>query len=222
MIPVIKRLIDVTICGAALVALAPVFLIAALLVKLSSPGPVFYKAKRAGYQGRPFELLKFRTMHVGADRHGAITGKSDPRVFPAGRIIRRLKIDELPQIMNVLKGEMTLVGPRPEDVGIVRSCYGPAQLRVLDVVPGLTGLPQVRFYPEFPVTEAAGMNPEEYYCKVILPMRLEMDLDYVRRQSLWLDLQLIFTTIYLIGFKSWCLPLADKLRPSLLPTGKSA
>src|ERR1043165_38330 len=147
-IPIAKRLLDLTLCSLALVVLRPLMLLAARLIETSSKGPVFYHAPRAGYKGRTFYELKFRTMHVGADRHGAFTAKGDPRVFAAGKFLRIFKIDELPQIFNIFRGEMSSVGPRPEDVGIVRDCYNPRQRRVLEVAPGLTGLPQVRFFPE--------------------------------------------------------------------------
>ncbi len=202
-IPWSKRFIDIVLSLLGLILLAPVMLLAALVIKLSSPGPVFYTAKRAGYKGQTFGQLKFRTMHVGADLHGAFTSNGDSRVFPAGRILRLFKIDELPQIFNVLRGEMSIVGPRPEDVKIVRDCYDARQFCVLDVLPGLTGLPQVRFFPELSIIDPGGMDPQQHYRQVILPMRLEMDLHYVRRRTFWLDLYLITATLYLIAFKSW-------------------
>jgi lipopolysaccharide/colanic/teichoic acid biosynthesis glycosyltransferase len=202
-IPFAKRCFDLALCGVALIFLGPVMLVCALLIKLSSKGPIFYHARRAGYRGHPFDELKFRTMHLGADRHGAFTAKADPRVFPAGRLLRLFKIDELPQILNIVRGEMSIVGPRPEDLEIVEQCYTPAQRSVLDVAPGLTGFPQVRFFPELSVIDTRGMDPQEHYKKVILPMRLEMDLEYVRRQSFWLDVYLVMYTAYLILIKSW-------------------
>ncbi len=220
--PAGKRLLDIALSSVALLALAPVFLLAAVVVRMSSPGPVFYRARRAGYKGRPFHALKFRTMHVGSDRQGAITANSDPRVFPAGIVLRRLAVDELPQLLNVLKGEMSLVGPRPEDVDIVERCYTAEMRSVLDVAPGLTGLPQVRFYPEFPMPKEAGLDTDKYYCDVILPMRIEMDLDYVRRRSFWLDLRLILVTAYLVGCKSWKSALRHGTRPAALAGSESA
>jgi lipopolysaccharide/colanic/teichoic acid biosynthesis glycosyltransferase len=202
-IPLAKRALDILVCGLAMIVLGPIMLLAAIAIKLSSRGPVFYHAKRAGYKGQPFYELKFRTMRIGADVAGAFTAKKDPRVFPAGTVLRLFKIDELPQILNILRGEMSIVGPRPEAFEIVEECYTPSQRRVLDVAPGLTGLPQVRFFPELSVIDTAGMDPQEHYKKVVLPMRLEMDLEYVRRQSFWRDLGLILETARLILFKSW-------------------
>lgn len=202
-IPPAKRALDLILCSLALVFLGPLMLLVAALIKLSSHGPVFYHAMRAGYKGRPFAELKFRTMHLNADRHGSFTAKDDPRVFPVGRFLRLFKIDEMPQILNILRGEMSIVGPRPEDTDTVEKCYNAEQRKVLDVAPGLTGFPQVRFFPELSMIDPGGMDPQEHYRRVILPMRLEMDLEYVRRRSLWLDIYLIGYTIFLIAFKSW-------------------
>ena len=140
--PIFKRLMDILFSAIGLVLLGPLMLLAAAVIRLSSPGPVFYVAKRAGLHGRAFGLLKFRTMQVGADRLGACTAQNDSRVFAAGRILRLFKIDELPQLINVLRGEMSIVGPRPEDWQIVHDCYTPEQRRVLEVVPGLTASPK--------------------------------------------------------------------------------
>lgn len=202
-IPVSKRVMDVTISLFMLVAVAPLMLVIALLIKLSSPGPVFYVAPRAGRQGRPFGQLKFRTMHVGADHGGAFTASNDARVFAVGRFLRLFKLDELPQLLNVLRGEMSVVGPRPEDVETVRSCYRPEQMEVLEALPGLTGIPQVRFFPELSVIDPEGMDPQRHYREQILPVRLAMDLDYVRRRTLWMDLCLVLKTAYLVLFESW-------------------
>lgn len=202
-IPFAKRVLDLALSVTALVLASPLLVFAAIAIKLSSPGPVFYLARRAGYKGQPFLEYKFRTMHVGADRHGAFTGKQDARVFAVGHILRLFKIDELPQLFNIIKGEMSIVGPRPEDVETVERYYTPDQRRVLNVAPGLTGLPQVRFFPDLSVVDSAGMDPQEHYRRVLLPMRLELDLEYVRRQSFWLDCQLIVHTAYLVLVKSW-------------------
>jgi lipopolysaccharide/colanic/teichoic acid biosynthesis glycosyltransferase len=202
-IPVSKRLTDVVLSLLALILLSPVMLAAAVMIKLSSSGPVLYRARRAGYKGEPFDELKFRTMHLGADRHGAFTVLNDSRIFPAGKLMRLFKIDELPQIFNILRGEMSIVGPRPEDVAIVSECYDPRQRQVLEVPPGLTGFPQIRFFPDLSVIDPKGMDAQQHYRRVILPMRLEMDLEYVRKRSFWLDIYLMLMTVYLIAVKSW-------------------
>jgi lipopolysaccharide/colanic/teichoic acid biosynthesis glycosyltransferase len=202
-IPFWKRLTDIVICGAALIVAAPLLLLAAIVVKLSSPGPVFYVGKRAGLRGEEFGIWKFRTMHVGSDRVSGYTGEGDPRVFPAGRLLRLFKMDELPQIFNILRGEMSVVGPRPEDLSIVRECYSAEQMEVLSVPPGLVGIPQVRYFPDFCHIDTEGMSAEEHYRKVILPFRLQLDLEYVRRMSLWYDIYLISATAFLLLFKTW-------------------
>lgn len=207
-----KRLLDVALSLAALIVLAPLFALLAVLIPLVARGPVFYVASRMGQGGVPFGQLKFRTMHTGADKLGAFTATGDTRVFPLGRILRLFKLDELPQLINILRGEMSIVGPRPEDVQTVERYYTPAQRRVLDAVPGLTGLPQVRFFPELSIIDPGGMDPQEHYKRVILPMRLEMDLEYIRRQSVWFDLYLILTTIVLITIKAPLLALGVKVR----------
>jgi lipopolysaccharide/colanic/teichoic acid biosynthesis glycosyltransferase len=198
-----KRLFDIIFASLGLLLSAPLFGVIAAAIKLSSKGPLFYVAPRAGRYGVPFGQLKFRTMRIGADRAGAFTAKNDSRIFPAGRILRLFKLDELPQLWNVLRGDMSFVGPRPEEINIVSTCYTPDQRRVLDVPPGLTGLPQVRFFPELSIIATDGMDPQEHYREVILPMRLDMDLEYVSRQSFWFDLYLIAWTAWLILFSSW-------------------
>jgi lipopolysaccharide/colanic/teichoic acid biosynthesis glycosyltransferase len=128
------------------------------------------------------------------------------------------KIDELPQIFNILRGEMSIVGPRPEDVATVERCYTAAQRQVLEAVPGLTGLVQVRYFPELSVIDPGGMDPQEHYRKVILPVRLEMDFEYIRRRSFWFDAALIIWTIYLIVFRAPLLMLGVKPKPASLPS----
>lgn len=212
--PASKRALDIALCGSALLIVAPLAALIALLIKCSSPGPVLYVAPRAGRFGIPFGQLKFRTMHTGADQAGAFTARNDRRAFAVGRLLRLFKIDELPQLWNVLRGEMSLVGPRPEDLATVRRCYTARQMRVLDAAPGLTGLPQVRFFPELSVIDPGGLDPQEHYRRFILPLRLEMDLEYTRRRSLCLDLYLILRTLWLIGVKAWVILLSgQKQRP---------
>lgn len=208
-----KRATDITLCGLALVVLGPLMLVAAVAIWLSSPGPLLYVAPRMGRGGRPFGQFKFRSMHVGADRKGAFTEKNDNRIFWAGRVIRLFKIDELPQIFNILRGEMSVVGPRPEDIKTVENYYTAEQRRVLAVLPGLTGLPQVRFFPELSIIDPEGMDPQEHYCRIILPLRLEMDLEYIRRQSFWFDLRLIAWTVALIVWKAPLLALGFRFEP---------
>lgn len=206
-LPLSKRGTDIFLSLVALIVLGPLMLAIAFLVKLLSGGPVLYKAPRAGYKGRPFSQLKFRTMRMGSDHQGAFTLKDDRRILPGARLIRLLKLDELPQVLNILKGDMSVVGPRPEEISIVEQYYDKKQREVLEVLPGLTGIPQVRFFPELCVIDPHGMDPQQHYRQVILPMRLKLDLEYVQRQSFWFDAALIFRTIYLVCIKSWSIAL---------------
>jgi len=212
-----KRSTDLAMVSAALLFLGPLLLVVALLIKVSSRGPVFYVAPRMGWRGLPFGQLKFRTMHVGADRQGAFTAKQDSRVFSVGKWLRLFKIDELPQIFNILRGEMSVVGPRPEDVATVQECYTVAQKKVLEAVPGLTGLVQVRFFPELSIIDPGGMDPQEHYKQVILPIRLEMDREYIERRSFWFDASLIAQTIFLIVVRAPALALGMAPRKMELP-----
>ena len=144
----IKRLFDLIVASASLIALSPAFLIVGLLIKADSSGPILYGGNRIGKDGVPFKMYKFRTMVVNADQIGvALTRSEDPRVTRLGRILRKWKIDEFPQLLNILRGEMSVVGPRPECPDYVRY-YTPEQRQVLRVKPGMTGLTQVRYRHE--------------------------------------------------------------------------
>jgi lipopolysaccharide/colanic/teichoic acid biosynthesis glycosyltransferase len=188
-----KRLFDILASFVGLVVLGPVMLLLAVLVKLDSPGPVLYRAPRIGRRGRPFHMLKFRTMVADADRMGpAVTYDRDPRITRLGAILRGARMDELPQLINVLRGEMSLVGPRPEAPDYV-AYYTPEQRAVLRVRPGVTGLAQLTFRHEEEMLSRD--SPEEDYVKVILPRKLSIDLNYIERQSLWLDIRILVSTI---------------------------
>lgn len=189
----LKRTFDVVASAIGLVVLSPVLLTLALLVKLSSPGPVFYRAVRVGRFGVPFRLFKFRSMVVNADQIGpAVTGAGDPRVTPVGRFLRRTKLDELPQLINVLRGEMSLVGPRPEDPRYV-AIYTDEQRKILNVRPGITSLASVRYRNEEAVL--AGADWEQHYIEHVLPDKLAVDLEYARSATLWTDVRVIFGTL---------------------------
>ncbi len=202
----LKRGFDVAMSGLALLALTPLFVLIAVAIKLSSSGALFYVAPRAGRGNRKFGQLKFRTMHRNADRAGAFTAKNDTRIFAAGKVLRMLKLDELPQLLNVWRGEMSIVGPRPEDWDTVQTCYTAEQMRVLEATPGLTGLPQVRFFPDLSIIDTKGMDSQLHYKTVILPMRLQLDLEYIDKRSFLYDLGLIARTVYLIAVRApWIL-----------------
>lgn len=194
----LKRLFDIVVSGVGLVVLLPVFLSLALWVKLSSEGPIFYRATRTGRYGHPFKLLKFRSMVVNADRVGpGITSAGDPRITPIGRMLRRTKLDELPQLINVLRGEMSLVGPRPEDPRYV-ALYTEAQRQVLNVRPGITSLASVAYRDEESLL--TGSDWETCYVQQIMPAKLEIDLTYAHNATLWQDLQIILRTFRAILF----------------------
>ncbi len=188
-----KRAVDLICAALGLVVLSPILLGVALAIKLSSPGPVFYRATRVGRGGTPFRLYKFRSMVVDADRRGpAITAGGDPRVTPIGRWLRRTKVDELPQLLNVLAGEMSLVGPRPEDPRYV-ALYDDDQRRILTVRPGITSAASLAYRHEEALL--SGPDWEQTYRTTIMPQKLAIDLAYVEKQSLWEDFRIILFTI---------------------------
>jgi len=187
-----------------MVAAVPLIAIAAVAIRLTSPGPVFYRATRVGRGNRPFTMFKLRTMHVnwsGASRKladSAITARNDPRVFRVGSILRSTKLDELPQLFNVLRGEMSLVGPRPEDPRFVEKHYTPEHLATLDVPPGLTSPGSVWYYASAE-SELTADDPERHYVERVLPLKLALDLVYVRGISVWYDVALIARTVRVLG-----------------------
>lgn len=187
------RLIDVLAAAAGLLILSPLLLALALWVKLSSPGPIFYRARRVGRGGQLFHLYKFRTMVADADRQGpGITTAGDSRITPVGRFLRRTKLDELPQLLNVLNGEMSLVGPRPEDPRYV-ALYNAEQQRVLQVRPGITSPASLQYRNESELLR--GRDWETVYTQEILPHKLALELDYLQKRSVWRDLGLIGQTV---------------------------
>jgi lipopolysaccharide/colanic/teichoic acid biosynthesis glycosyltransferase len=188
----LKRLFDLTVSALGLLALSPLILLLALAVRLGSEGPIFYLASRVGRDGKPFKLYKFRSMVINADKIGpAVTGAQDKRITPIGRLLRRTKLDELPQLLNVLKGEMSFVGPRPESPNYVAH-YTADQRRVLSVRPGITSEASVKYRNEEAML--TGENWEDHYIKVIMPAKLAIDLAYIDQQSLGRDLSILLQT----------------------------
>jgi lipopolysaccharide/colanic/teichoic acid biosynthesis glycosyltransferase len=187
-----KRVFDVIVATLGLLVLAPLFVIAGVWITVTSPGPIFYRARRVGLNGALFNLYKFRSMVVDADCIGAgITAGDDPRITRAGRFLRRAKLDELPQLINVLKGDMSMVGPRPEDPRYVES-YTPEQRRVLTVRPGITSWASIEYRHEEQLLSAS--TGDEVYRREIMPQKLTLDLQYLDRQSLQLDLNILWRT----------------------------
>ncbi len=192
-----KRIFDIVASGCGLLVLLPLFVVLSVWIKLDSKGSVFYRQTRVGRYNRDFKLFKFRSMRVGADKHGLITvGGHDPRITRSGYFIRKYKLDELPQLINVFVGDMSLVGPRPEVRKYV-DMYTPEQMHVLDVRPGITDMASIRYRNENELLEAVD-NPDLYYVEVIMQDKLRINLEYVKKHSFWFDLKLIFKTFYTI------------------------
>ena len=188
-----KRLFDITASGLGLLVLSPLFLILAVWIKLDSPGQVFYRQVRVGRGNKDFRLFKFRSMRVGSDKKGLITvGGHDPRVTRSGYWIRKYKLDELPQLINVFIGDMSLVGPRPEVRKYV-DLYTPEQMHVLDVRPGITDMASIRYRNENELLEQAA-DPEQYYRDVVMQDKLRINLEYIADHSFIKDLKIIFMT----------------------------
>ena len=190
----VKRLFDIVFAASALLALAPLLVAIALWVRLDSPGPVLYRQTRVGRGGRHFRIAKFRTMLVGADQAGpAITVGADARITHAGHFLRRTKLDELPQFANVLWGDMSVVGPRPEVPRYVALYPPEVAQQVFSVRPGITDLASLAFRDESALL-AQCSDPERTYVHEILPAKLRYACEYARSHSLWLDLRIIART----------------------------
>jgi len=193
----VKRAFDIIASGLGLIVLSPLFLVLAIWIKLDSKGPVFYRQVRVGYKNKDFRIFKFRSMRVGADKGSLVTiGGHDPRVTKSGYFIRKFKFDELPQLINVFLGDMSLVGPRPEVRHYV-DYWTPEQMHVLDVRPGITDPASIKFRNENELMEKAE-DPEKYYIEVIMQEKIKLYLEYVEKHSFWYDLGLIFKTFFVI------------------------
>jgi lipopolysaccharide/colanic/teichoic acid biosynthesis glycosyltransferase len=192
-----KKIFDIVSSLMVLIIGMPFFLIIALLIVLSSRGGIFFVQKRVGKNNVDFNVLKFRTMKPDSESKGQITvGGKDPRITSVGYWLRKFKMDEFPQLINVIKGDMSIVGPRPEVRKYV-DLYSEEQLKVLTVRPGLTDIASLEYIDE---NELLGKstNPEETYINEIMPKKLELNLKYIAHQSLWLDIKLIFKTFFKI------------------------
>jgi len=188
----IKRLFDIIFSMLGLIILSPVLFLIALIIVLDSGTPVFYLQTRVGKDSAHYSLIKFRSMT--SDSSGLkITVNNDSRITPSGKVLRKYKLDELPQLINILIGDMSFVGPRPEVQKYV-SYYSKNQLNVLTVKPGLTGLDSLNFTNEQELLENKE-NPEDYYIKHIMPKKLELSLEYIKKRSFWIDIQIIIKTV---------------------------
>ena len=192
-----KRLFDIIASACGLLVLSPVFLIMAIWIKQDSNGPVFYRQVRVGRHNKDFRIFKFRSMRVGADKGGLVTiGGRDPRITRSGYFIRKYKLDEFPQLINVFLGEMSVVGPRPEVRHYV-NYWTPEQMRILDVRPGITDPASIKFRNENELMEKAE-DPEDYYINVIMQEKIKLYLEYIQNASCWSDIKLIFKTFKVI------------------------
>lgn len=189
----LKRTFDIVASGLGLVCLSPLFLVLAVWIKADSKGPVFFRQVRVGRGNKDFRIYKFRSMRPDSDKGRLITvGGHDPRVTRSGYYIRKFKLDEFPQLINVFRGEMSLVGPRPEVRKYV-DLYTPEQMRVLDVRPGITSLASIRYRNENEILANAD-DPDKTYIDVVMPDKLAIDLEYVPKANLLTDIKLIFST----------------------------
>ena len=190
----LKRLFDITFSFLALLVLLPLFVFIALLIKLDSEGPVFYRGLRVGRLGNTFRIYKFRTMVVGAEKLGGpSTADDDPRITKIGRFLRKYKLDEWPQLIHVLKGEMSLVGPRPEVQQEV-ALYTEEEKVLLNVSPGMTDYASIQFHNEGEILRGSP-DPHKAYREKIRPDKVKLGLEYVHNHSLWIDFKVIVQTL---------------------------
>jgi len=191
-----KRAFDLFWSALGLAVLAPLLALVAIALKLEGGGPIFFRQVRIGRNGRPFRIWKFRTMVVDAERKGrSITVGQDPRITRIGGYLRDTKLDEIPQLLNVLSGEMSLVGPRPEVPRYVEF-YTDSQRAILELRPGITDLASIKYRHESDLLAQAD-NPEETYVQILLPDKIRINLDYASRAGLWSDFLVILATLKL-------------------------
>lgn len=192
-----KRIFDIVASGCGLIILIPIFLVLAIWIKLDSDGPIFYRQVRVGRYNKDFRIFKFRSMRVGSDKGSLVTiGGHDPRITRSGYFIRKYKLDELPQLINVFIGDMSIVGPRPEVRHYV-NYWTPEQMHVLDVRPGITDPASIKFRNENELMEQAE-DPEKYYIEVIMQEKIQFYLEYARHHSFINDIGLILKTFWVI------------------------
>ncbi len=190
----LKRIFDLIISLLALIFLFPLFLIISITILFDSKGNIFYKQNRVGKEGQLFNLYKFRTMHTGADKKGLLTiGEKDARITKIGFLLRKYKIDELPQLFNVLRGDMSLVGPRPE-VEKYTDLYNAEQRKVLSVKPGITDYASIEYSKENEILSKEN-NPEQAYIERIMPAKLNLNLKYIRERNFGTDMKIILLTL---------------------------
>lgn len=191
-----KRLFDLVLALCGLILFAPLFLVLAIAIPLESRGPVFYRGVRVGRGGKPFRIFKFRSMVADAEQKGAAsTHERDSRITRCGQWVRRFKLDEIAQLLNVIKGDMSLVGPRPEVQKFV-DLYTEEEKIILSVRPGITDWSSIKFHNEGEIIAASGIaDADEAYAKLIRPEKLRLQMKYVRERTLWIDIKILICTI---------------------------
>ncbi|MGI6611116.1 MAG: sugar transferase [Limnochordia bacterium] len=190
----IKRACDIAVASIGLVLLSPLLLLLAVAIKVSSPGPVFYRGERIGRYGQPFRIFKFRSMVVDAEKlGGSSSGDDDPRITPIGRFMRKCKLDELPQLINVLLGDMSMVGPRPEVARFV-AMYTPEERVILTIRPGITDWASLWNSDEGAIL-AGAEDPDQAYLELIRPTKIRLQLKYVEERSLGTDMRILVLTV---------------------------
>lgn len=195
-----KRLFDILFSSIGLLFLLPPLIFISILIKLDSKGPIFYRGRRVGRLGKPFKIFKFRTMVANAEKLGGpSTADDDARITKAGKLLRKLKLDELPQLINVWRGEMSFVGPRPE-VQTYVDMFTEEEKAILNVRPGITDLASL-WNPDEGAILAGSPDPEKTYMEKIRPEKIQLQLKYVRERSFWSDLKIIFLTLKAIAIK---------------------
>ena len=190
----IKRTFDFCSSLIGLLVLSPLLILFSIAIKISSSGPVFFLQKRVGKDGKLFTLIKFRSMIVEHDNISTATARGDARITKIGEFLRKYKLDELPELWNVLKGEMSLVGPRPDVPGYADKLVG-RDRDILKLRPGITGAASIKYINEEEIL-ASQENPQKYNDEVIFPDKVKVNLDYYENQSFWLDIKIIFATIF--------------------------
>ncbi len=190
----LKRLFDILFSSLGLIVMFPILIFSAIATKLDSQGPALYRGKRIGRYGKPFRIYKFRTMVINAEELGGpSTANDDPRLTRVGKLIRKYKIDELPQLINVLIGDMSVIGPRPqvlEDVAL----YTEEEKNILSVRPGMTDWASIKYHNEGEILRGS-QDPDQAYIEKIRPGKIKLELEYVRNHSFWIDLKILLKTI---------------------------
>jgi lipopolysaccharide/colanic/teichoic acid biosynthesis glycosyltransferase len=198
-----KRLLDITVSAVGLAVTSPLLLTLAIMIKRDSKGPVFYRGERVGRLGKPFRIYKFRTMAADAEKLGGpSTAADDPRLTKSAGFLKKYQLDELPQLINVLRGEMSLVGPRPE-VKMYVNMFSKEEKAILSVRPGMTDYASLWNFHEGELLQGS-TDPEKTYMEKIRPEKIKLQLKYVRERSFWVDLKIIFKTVMKVfsGFKN--------------------